>query len=133
MPQVVEPRTCNTARERELLEGTEQVRPVDFHSWRRMFNQALANAGVNLQQAQALAGHSSLEAHQRYLTNTSIMRRMPIAALPALAVQALPVPKLPSSATQSSSFPVRPARFEPATFGSGGQGNLGASAGKGDG
>lgn len=33
-----------TARERELLEGTDAVRPVDFHSWRRAFNQALADA-----------------------------------------------------------------------------------------
>jgi integrase len=71
-----------TARERELLEGTDMVRRVDFHSWRRAFNQALADAGVNLQQAQALAGHSSMEAHQRYLKNTGAMRRMPPAALP---------------------------------------------------
>jgi integrase len=64
-----------TPRERELLDGTDMVRRVDFHSWRRAFNQALADAGVTLQQAQALAGHSSMEAHQRYLKNTGAMRR----------------------------------------------------------
>src|SRR5690606_39190353 len=30
-----------TPRERELLEETEWTLPVDFHSWRRAFNQAL--------------------------------------------------------------------------------------------
>src|SRR5690606_29469918 len=44
-----------TARERELFEETDYTLPVDFHSWRRAFNQALAEAGVNAQQAQALA------------------------------------------------------------------------------
>jgi integrase len=106
-----------TPRERELLEGTDTVRPVDFHSWRRAFNQALADAGTNAQQAQALAGHSSLEAHQRYLTNTAKMRRMPLAALPAIRVLPLLVAKLPSPANESSLFTARPAGLEPATSG----------------
>jgi integrase len=75
-----------TARERELFEETDYTLPVDFHSWRRAFNQALAEAGVNAQQAQALAGHASLDAHARYLANTSKTREIPAAALPRLGV-----------------------------------------------
>jgi len=78
-----------TPRERELFEETEFTRPVDFHSWRRAFNQALADAGVNAQQAQALAGHASLDAHARYLVNTSRAREIPENALPRLTVGTL--------------------------------------------
>lgn len=75
-----------TQRERVLFEETEYSRPVDFHSWRRAFNQALADAGVNVQQAQALAGHSSMAAHERYLRNTEKARAVPAGALPRLGV-----------------------------------------------
>lgn len=75
-----------TPRERELLDETEWTRPVDFHSWRRAFNQALADAGVNAQQAQALAGHSLMAAHERYLRNSEKVREVPEAALPKLIV-----------------------------------------------
>jgi len=87
-----------TPRERELLEGTDTVKPVDFHSWRRAYNQALADAGLSAQQASALAGHADLGAHARYLNNTAKMRCVPLAALPKLAVHrtvlARPMPKL---------------------------------------
>jgi integrase len=72
-----------TRREVELFEQTEFTLPVDFHSWRRAFSQALADADVTAQQAQALAGHASMSAHQRYLRNAGKMRRLPAAALPA--------------------------------------------------
>jgi integrase len=72
-----------TRRERELFVGTEYVLPVDFHSWRRAFSQALADADVSLQQAQALAGHASMSAHERYLRNATKMRRLPAAAIPS--------------------------------------------------
>ena len=72
-------------RERELLEETEVTRPVDFHSFRRAFKQALAEAGVELTQAMALSGASDVKAHQRYLANTAKMRSLPDAALPAIA------------------------------------------------
>src|SRR5262249_31967724 len=55
------------ARWRELFDETDLTKPVDFHSWRRAYNQALADAGLNAQEAAALAGHASLSAHQRYL------------------------------------------------------------------
>jgi hypothetical protein len=54
-----------TRRERELFEETDFTLPVDFHSWRRAFTQALADAEVNAQHATALAGHPSLAAHAR--------------------------------------------------------------------
>ncbi len=74
-------------RERELLEETEFTRPVDFHSFRRAFKQALADAGVELTQAMALSGATDVKAHQRYLANTSKMRQLPAAALPNLATR----------------------------------------------
>ncbi len=75
-----------TPRQRELFEETEFTLPVDFHSWRRAFSQALADADVNAQQAAALAGHASLEVHLRYLANASKARAIPDAALPRLSI-----------------------------------------------
>jgi integrase len=60
--------------------------PVDFHSFRRAFNTALADAGVNVQQAMRLAGHSDPKVHMRYVQQTEKMRRVPISALPASLV-----------------------------------------------
>jgi site-specific recombinase XerC len=74
-----------TARERELFEVTPHTLPVDFHSWRRAFSQALANADVNAQEASALAGHASLSAHARYLASAGRKRTIPNAALPQWA------------------------------------------------
>lgn len=62
---------------------------MDFHSWRRAFVQALADAEVNAQTAMVLAGHSSMGAHQRYLANAGKAREVPEAALPTLEVRAL--------------------------------------------
>lgn len=75
-----------TRRDRELFEPTEFTLPVDFHSWRRAFAQALADADVNAQQAQALTGHASSSVHGRYLRNARKMRRLPAGALPSLAI-----------------------------------------------
>jgi integrase len=77
---------ARTRRDRELFEATEFTLPVDFHSWRRAFAQALADADVNAQQAQALTGHASSSGHGRYLRNARKMRRLPAAALPSLAI-----------------------------------------------
>ncbi len=96
-----------TPRERTLLAETEYTLPVDLHSWRRAFNQALADAGVNAQQAQALAGHASLAAHERYLRNQEKMRTLPEGALPNLlvptpGVSASPMLKLASGDHESA-------------------------------
>ena len=73
-------------RWRELFTETDYTLPVDFHSWRRAYVQALADADVNAQQAAALAGHADLGAHMRYLFNASKARRLPDSALPTLDV-----------------------------------------------
>ena len=66
----------------ELFEKTEFTRPMDFHSWRRKFVQALADMGMNAQQAQKLAGHSDLAAHERYLRTSARTLQIPSGALP---------------------------------------------------
>ncbi len=67
-----------------LYSETATTRPVDFHSFRRAFNTALAEAGVNVQQAMHLAGHSDAKTHMRYVMQTDAMKRIPAAALPQL-------------------------------------------------
>ena len=63
---------------------TATTLPVDFHSFRRAFNTALAEAGVNVQHAMHLASHSDPKAHARYVMRTAAMRAIPDAALPRL-------------------------------------------------
>jgi integrase len=77
---------------------TPHTRPVDFHGWRRAYSQALANAGASAQEAQALAGHASLDAHARYLNNTATMALVPVTALPAIQVLPQLVAKLEKKA-----------------------------------
>ena len=61
---------------------TGTTMPVDFHSFRRAFNTALAEAGVNVQHAMHLASHSDAKVHSRYVMSTKAMRTIPDAALP---------------------------------------------------
>ncbi len=68
---------------------TATTLPVDFHSFRRAFASALAEAGVNVQQAMHLSGRTSPLVHQRYVMRTTAMRAIPDAALPRLPVGAL--------------------------------------------
>src|SRR5262249_21917350 len=63
--------------------------PVDFHSFRRAFNTALAAAGVNVQKAMKLAGHTKAATHMRYVMQTPEMRAVPTAALPNLRAVAI--------------------------------------------
>ena len=67
-----------------LYYETATTMPVDFHSFRRAYSTALAEAGVSVQQAMLLAHHSDAKVHMRYVQQTEAMRRIPIAALPAL-------------------------------------------------
>jgi len=68
---------------------TDDTRPVDFHSFRRGFAQALDGAeGVSRKAAMRLTGHASEEAHLRYLKRTgqgAEVLQLPAAVLPALA------------------------------------------------
>jgi len=70
-----------------LYHETATTLPVDFHSFRRAFSTALAEAGVNVQQAMRLAHHTDAKVHMRYVGQTAAMRRIPDAAIP-------PVPSL---------------------------------------
>ncbi len=63
---------------------TSTTLPVDFHSFRRAFNTALAEAGVNVQHAMHLASHADAKVHSRYVMSTRAMRTVPSAALPRL-------------------------------------------------
>ena len=67
---------------------TSTTLAVDFHSFRRAFNTALAGAGVNVQQAVHLAGHSDAKTHMRYVMQAPAMRAIPAAGLPRLPVSA---------------------------------------------
>jgi len=81
---------ADTQRWRELFTDTDFTLRVDFHSWRRAFAQALADADVNAQTAQALTGHASLAAHARYLRSSGKLRALPSAALPQITIATLP-------------------------------------------
>jgi integrase len=79
--RVAEP---GTARWRELFTETPETLPIDFHSTRRSFAQALADGGATHQEALALTAHADMKTHARYLQSSGKMRRMPEAALPRI-------------------------------------------------
>jgi integrase len=95
-----------TPREVELFQETEFTKPVDFHSFRRAFKQALADAGVEMQTAMALSGASDAKAHQRYLANTAKMRRLPEAALPNLAIARVQTRSGEDASASEPAFPL---------------------------
>ena len=69
------------------MAATEFTLPADFHSGRRAYKQALADAGVELITAMALSGANDVKSHQRYVSNTSKAREIPAAALPDFAAE----------------------------------------------
>ncbi len=69
---------------------TATTLPVDFHSFRRAFNTALAEAGVNVQHAMHLAAHTDPKVHARYVMRTTAMRTIPDAAIPRLPAALAP-------------------------------------------
>jgi integrase len=68
----------------ELFVETDTSLPTDFHNMRRMFAGGLAAAGVGLQQAAALTGHSSEQVHNLYASHDPRLREVPLAALPSI-------------------------------------------------
>jgi hypothetical protein len=78
--------------------GSEDNRPLDFHSFRRAYNTALADAGVNVQTAMRLAGHRNASTHMRYVMLAERLEA-PEAALPRLLPSAAPKFKTPDSVT----------------------------------
>jgi integrase len=91
-----------TAREVELFIGTDHMAPVDFHSGRRAYCQALANAGVNAQLAKALAGHATEAAHEKYLRSSETARELPALARPLVDLSMGLLPSNQVSATERS-------------------------------
>lgn len=73
----------------ELHTATDFTRPVDFHSFRRAYATGLARAGVNAQQAMALAGHTSYATHRRYIGMSESLA-VPDAALPGVSAPRVP-------------------------------------------
>lgn len=68
----------------ELFHETATTLPVDFHSFRRAFNTALAVSGVNVQTAMRLAGHADERTHMRYVMDAPALRHIPAAVIPVL-------------------------------------------------
>ena len=90
-PLKVDEPCCTLHAVDPLYSETPTTLPVDFHSFRRAFNTALAEAGVNVQHAMHLAGHSDTKTHMRYVMQTTAMGRIPAAAVPRLAPGSLGV------------------------------------------
>jgi integrase len=68
---------------------TATTLPVDFHSFRRAFASALAEAGVNVQHAMHLTAHSDPRVLARYVMRTTAMRLIPEAVIPRLEARVL--------------------------------------------
>jgi hypothetical protein len=66
-----------------IQSGSTERRPLDFHSFRRAYNTALATAGVNVQVSMKLAGHRNASTHMRYVLLAETLTT-PAAALPQL-------------------------------------------------
>jgi hypothetical protein len=80
-----------TETERPIFVKTKYTLPADFHSWRRGWVQALADAEVNMQTAAALTGHmmAGLGVHGRYLGNSQRERSVPVGVVPDLTAKTI--------------------------------------------
>jgi integrase len=74
---------CPTFAQDELYAETAWSLPVDFHSFRRAFKTALAEAGIATEHAMHLSGSSDPRTHARYVMQTPAMQRIPAAAVPS--------------------------------------------------
>jgi integrase len=76
-------RVLGPGARKELFADTDVTLALDFHSFRRSYNTALAGSGVNAQTAMSLAGHKSMSTHMRYVMLSERLG-VPDAALPTL-------------------------------------------------
>lgn len=81
---------CENMKYDPLFSETVTTRPVDFHSFRRSFSTALAEANVNPQRAMMLTGHTNPNVHARYVMRTHAMKQIPVEALPKVSAIVLP-------------------------------------------
>lgn len=91
----------------QIQVGSGELRPCDFHSFRRAYNTALADAGVNVQTAMRLAGHRNASTHMRYVLRSQKLEA-PAAALPSLASKGNRLAPTPSA---QSPFQRKPEGF----------------------
>lgn len=77
-------------REHDVHHDTPTSRKVDWHSFRRAFATALAEAGTNEQTARLLVAHGDASVHARYVQQTRAMRQIPAEAVPQLGAFAQP-------------------------------------------
>ena len=75
--------TTDAERRQLIQSSSDQLRPADFHSFRRAYNTALADANLNVQTAMRLAGPRNDSTHMRYVMRTGRFAA-PTAALPTL-------------------------------------------------
>ena len=71
-------------REHDVHNDTPTSRKVDWHSFRRAFATALAEAGTNEQTARLLVAHADANVHAKYVQQTKAMQVIPAAAIPQL-------------------------------------------------
>lgn len=80
------PGRAPTPKEKPLFEEGRYTLPLDFHSWRRAWSQALKKVGANVQTSAALTGHAAdLRAHGRYLSNPTEAQQVPAGVVPNLS------------------------------------------------
>ena len=104
---------------------TPKSRRADFHSFRRAFSTALAEAGVNEQRAMQLTAHADSKTHARYVQKSSAMQVIPKAAVPLMPasfasgkVPAGPLRLLAKGGDpEKAEKQARPVRFELTTSG----------------
>jgi hypothetical protein len=131
-----------TARERELFVESRTSLPVDFHSWRRAFVQAVDGVELDAKVKRQFSGHETEAVRQIYVQSTK--RRewvVPAEALPSRAATLAgdvmveggilgQLPALnqeagvfvePDSSDVTATYIARPKGFEPLTSGSGGR------------
>jgi integrase len=81
---MAEVRRAATRAECALQTNTPETLRADFHSFRRAYNTGLARAGLNVQQAMALAGHRNPATHMRYVGLVEALEA-PAEALPRVS------------------------------------------------
>jgi len=80
---VPDPEVKWTRRQIELLKGTDEFLPVDFHSWRRSFCKAVDATDISESEKDDLSNHAPGGVRKLYLRNGGKALVFPEAALPA--------------------------------------------------